>query len=463
MKIGIVGTGYVGLVTGACLASSGSNVICVDIDDRKIKALKKGVVPFYEPGLSELVRSNLKEGRLHFTTDISEAVKKSFIVFVAVGTPPNGDGSADTGMVFNVARSIAECLDDYKIIVTKSTVPVGTTEMVREIIRGNSDYEFDVASNPEFLKEGAAVEDFMKPDRVVIGVDKPSVGGILKELYSPFMRSGDRAMVVSIRSAELAKYTANAMLATRISFMNEIANLCELVGADVSEIRQVIGSDQRIGRHFLFPGIGYGGSCFPKDVRAIIKTAGDLNFDLRICKATDQVNTRQRELFWQKIEGIFRGRLKDKKIALWGLSFKPKTDDIREAPSLYVIDRLLSAGVEVTVHDPVAMEKVRGIYRKKIKYAESNYDACVNKDALVINTEWNEYHQPDFAKMKKMMRSPIIVDGRNLYNPKMLRDLGFIYIGVGINNLENIGEIDDGSSLADLVKKKPGVKARQRI
>lgn len=463
MKIGIVGTGYVGLVTGACLASSGSNVICVDIDDRKIKALKKGVVPFYEPGLSELVRSNLKEGRLHFTTDISEAVKKSFIVFVAVGTPPNGDGSADTGMVFNVARSIAECLDDYKIIVTKSTVPVGTTEMVREIIRGNSDYEFDVASNPEFLKEGAAVEDFMKPDRVVIGVDKPSVGGILKELYSPFMRSGDRAMVVSIRSAELAKYTANAMLATRISFMNEIANLCELVGADVSEIRQVIGSDHRIGRHFLFPGIGYGGSCFPKDVRAIIKTAGDLNFDLRICKATDQVNTRQRELFWQKIEGIFGGRLKGKKIALWGLSFKPKTDDIREAPSLYVIDRLLSAGVEVTVHDPVAMEKVRGIYGKKIKYAESNYDACVNKDALVINTEWNEYHQPDFAKMKKMMRSPIIVDGRNLYNPKMLRDLGFIYIGVGINNLENIGEINDGSSLADLVKKKPGVKARQRI
>jgi UDPglucose 6-dehydrogenase len=463
MKIGIVGTGYVGLVTGACLASSGSNVICVDIDDRKIKALKKGVVPFYEPGLSELVRSNLKEGRLHFTTDISEAVKKSFIVFVAVGTPPNGDGSADTGMVFNVARSIAECLDDYKIIVTKSTVPVGTTEMVREIIRGNSDYEFDVASNPEFLKEGAAVEDFMKPDRVVIGVDKPSVGGILKELYSPFMRSGDRAMVVSIRSAELAKYTANAMLATRISFMNEIANLCELVGADVSEIRQVIGNDHRIGRHFLFPGIGYGGSCFPKDVRAIIKTAGDLNFDLRICKATDQVNTRQRELFWQKIEGIFRGRLKGKKIALWGLSFKPKTDDIREAPSLYVIDRLLSAGVEVTVHDPVAMEKVRGIYGKKIKYAESNYDACANKDALVINTEWNEYHQPDFAKMKKMMRSPIIVDGRNLYNPKMLRDLGFIYIGVGINNLENIGELDDGSSLADLVKKKPGVKARQRI
>jgi UDPglucose 6-dehydrogenase len=463
MKIGIVGTGYVGLVTGACLASSGNNVICVDIDDRKIKALKKGVVPFYEPGLSELVRSNFKEGRLHFTTDISEAVKNSFIIFVAVGTPPNGDGSADTGMVFKVASSISDCLDDYKIIVTKSTVPVGTTEMVREIIRGNSDYEFDVASNPEFLKEGAAVEDFMKPDRVVIGVDKPSVGGILKELYSPFMRSGDRAMVVSIRSAELAKYTANAMLATRISFMNEIANLCEVVGADVSEIRQIIGSDHRIGRHFLFPGIGYGGSCFPKDVRAIIKTAGDLNFDLRICKATDQVNTRQRELFWQKIERVFGGRLKGKKIAVWGLSFKPKTDDIREAPSLYVIDRLLSAGVEVTVHDPVAMDKTREIYGKKIKYAGSNYDACVNKDALVINTEWNEYHQPDFGKMKKMMRAPIIVDGRNLYNPKMLRDLGFIYIGVGINNLENIGEIDDESSLADLVKKKLSVKARQRI
>jgi UDPglucose 6-dehydrogenase len=463
MKIGIVGTGYVGLVTGACLASSGNNVSCVDIDERKIRALRKGIVPFYEPGLSELVRSNFKEGRLHFTTDISEAVKKSFIVFVAVGTPPNGDGSADTGMVFKVAKSIAECLDDYKIIVTKSTVPVGTTEMVREIIKGSSDYEFDVASNPEFLKEGAAVEDFMKPDRVVIGVDKPSVGGILKELYSPFMRSGDRAMVVSIRSAELAKYTANAMLATRISFMNEIANLCELVGADVSEIRQIIGSDHRIGRHFLFPGIGYGGSCFPKDVKAIIKTAGDLDFELRICKATDQVNTRQREFFWQKIERIFRGRLKGKKIAVWGLSFKPKTDDIREAPSLYVIDRFLSAGVEVTVHDPVAMDKARGIYGKKIKYARSNYDACVNKDALVINTEWNEYHQPDFAKMKKMMRSPIIVDGRNLYNPKVLREFGFIYVGVGINNLENVGQIDDASSVSDIVKKKPRVKVRQRV
>ncbi len=463
MKIGIVGTGYVGLVTGACLASSGNNVTCVDIDERKIKALKKGVVPFYEPGLSELVQSNFKEGRLHFTTDISEAVKKSFIVFVAVGTPPNGDGSADTGMVFKVARSIAESVDDYKIIVTKSTVPVGTTEMVREIIRGNSVYEFDVASNPEFLKEGAAVEDFMKPDRVVIGVDKPSVGGILKELYSPFMRSGDRAMVVSIRSAELAKYTANAMLATRISFMNEIANLCELVGADVSEIRQIIGSDHRIGRHFLFPGIGYGGSCFPKDVKAIIKTAADLDFDLRICKATDQVNTRQRDLFWQKIERVFGGRLKGKKIAVWGLSFKPKTDDIREAPSLYVIDRLLSARAAITVHDPIAMDKAREIYGKKIKYAPSNYDACVDKDALVINTEWNEYRQPDFGKMKKMMRSPIIVDGRNLYNPKMLRDAGFIYIGVGINNLESVGEIGDESSLADLVMKKPGVKARQRV
>jgi UDPglucose 6-dehydrogenase len=463
MKIGIIGTGYVGLVTGACLASSGNNITCVDIDERKIKALKKGVVPFYEPGLSELVRSNFKEGRLHFTTDISEAVKKSFIVFVAVGTPPNGDGSADTGMVFKVARSIAECIDDYKIIVTKSTVPVGTTEMVREIIRGNSDYEFDVASNPEFLKEGAAVEDFMKPDRVVIGVDKPSVGGILKELYSPFMRSGDRAMVVSIRSAELAKYTANAMLATRISFMNEIANLCELVGADVSEIRQIIGSDHRIGRHFLFPGIGYGGSCFPKDVKAIIKTAGDLNFDLKICKATDEVNTRQRELFWRKIERVFAGRLKGKKIAVWGLSFKPKTDDIREAPSLYVIDRLLSAGVEVTVHDPIAMEKAKEIYGKKIKYAVSNYDACVNKDALVINTEWNEYHQPDFGKMKKTMRSPIIVDGRNLYNPKLLRNLGFVYIGVGKNNLEDLCGIDGESAVADLLKKKPAVKARQRV
>lgn len=446
------------------MASSGNNVTCVDIDERKIKALKKGKVPFYEPGLSELVQSNLKEGRLHFTTDLSEGVRKSFIVFVAVGTPPNGDGSANTGMVFSVARSIAECMDDYKIVVTKSTVPVGTTEMVREIMRAHSGHEFDVASNPEFLKEGAAVEDFMKPDRVVIGVDKPSVGGVLKELYSPFMRSGDRAMVVSIRSAELAKYTANAMLATRISFMNEIANLCELVGADVSEIRQIIGSDHRIGRHFLFPGIGYGGSCFPKDVKAIIKTAGDLNFELRICKATDEVNTLQRELFWQKIERAFKGRLKGKKIAVWGLSFKPKTDDIREAPSLYVIDRLLAAGADVTVHDPVATDKARQIYGKKIKYAGSNYEACTNSDAVVINTEWNEYHQPDFAKMKKLMRSPIIVDGRNLYNPKMLRDLGFIYIGVGVRGPENIAGTDAGVGLAEQATRKAGAKnARQRV
>ncbi|MBI4228810.1 MAG: UDP-glucose/GDP-mannose dehydrogenase family protein [Deltaproteobacteria bacterium] len=463
MNIGIIGTGYVGLVTGACFASSGNNVTCVDIVEQKIKALRKGIVPFYEPGLQSLVQSNSKEGRLHFTTDLSEAVKRSFIIFIAVGTPPNGDGSADTGMVFNVARSIAEFLDEYKIVVTKSTVPVGTTEKVREIIRGISDHEFDVASNPEFLKEGAAVEDFMKPDRVVIGVDKPSVGGILKELYTPFMRSGDRAMVVSIRSAELAKYTANAMLAARISFMNEIASLCELVGADVSEIRHIIGADHRIGRHYLFPGIGYGGSCFPKDVKALIKTAEDLNFELKISQATDQVNTAQKELFWQKIERLFSGGLRGKKIAVWGLSFKPKTDDIREAPSLYVIDKLLSHGVDVMVHDPVAMANAREIYGKKIKYAGSNYDACLDADALVIHTEWNEYRQPDFGKIKKLMRTPIILDGRNLYNPKTLSDLGFTYIGVGIINFKSISQIDDESTVVDLAKKEPGVKARQRV
>lgn len=432
MNIGIIGTGYVGLVTGACFAESGNNVICVDIDEEKVKSLTDGKVTFYEPGLEDIVRKSLKEGRLQFTTDIAEAVKRSFIIFIAVGTPPNGDGSADIRAVLEVARSIGECLDDYKIIVTKSTVPVGTTEMVRDVIQGVTDIEFDVASSPEFLKEGAAVEDFMKPDRVVIGTDKASVSGVLKELYSPFIRTGNPVISVGIRSSELAKYAANAMLATRISFMNELANLCELLGANVSEIRVIMGADSRIGHSFLFPGIGYGGSCFPKDVKALVKTAEKLDYDLKICRVTDEVNTGQRELFWRKIKMYFKGELKGKKFGVWGLSFKPKTDDMREAPSLFVIDKLLSFGAEVYVHDPVAMDRAREYFGDKVKYAKSNYEVCTDADALVIHTEWNEYRQPDFERMKKNMKSPVIFDGRNLYNPKRLETMGFKYFGVGV-------------------------------
>lgn len=434
MNISMIGTGYVGLVTGTCFAESGNNVICVDNDEEKVKALREGRIPLHEPGLDSLISRNFKEGRLHFTTDLSQAVKNSFIVFIAVGTPSNGDGSANLGAVFDVARSIGKFLDDYKIIVTKSTIPVGTTEMVRDIVRESADVEFDVASNPEFLKEGSAIEDFMKPDRVVIGAIKPSVAAILKELYSPFMRSSDRMMFVSIRSAELSKYAANAMLATRISFMNEIANLSELVGANVSEIRKVIGADRRIGNSFIFPGIGYGGSCFPKDVNALIKTAQNVGYELKVCEATNEVNKMQKEIFWRKIKTFFKGKFKGKNLGIWGLSFKPKTDDLREAPSLLIVDRLISFGACVSVHDPVAIENARQYLGDKVRYAKSNYDACLDADALVIHTEWNEYRQPDFGKMKKMMRSPVIFDGRNLYSPVKLKEQGFTYFGVGINN-----------------------------
>ncbi|TFG76204.1 MAG: UDP-glucose/GDP-mannose dehydrogenase family protein [Thermodesulfobacteriales bacterium] len=434
MNISVIGTGYVGLVTGACLAGSGNNVICVDIDQEKINGLKEGHVTFYEPGLEDIVRKNIKEERLHFTTDLDYAVKNSSVVLIAVGTPPNEDGSADTSAVINVASSIGKSLDDYKVIVTKSTVPVGTTEMIRDEINKVTDIKFDVASNPEFLKEGAAVEDFMKPDRVLIGVDNESAAQILKELYTPFMRSMDRAVVVSIRSSELAKYTANAMLATRISFMNEIANLCEVVGANISEVRVAIGSDDRIGRHFLFPGIGYGGSCFPKDVKALINIGSEYGSELHICRATDEVNTKQRELFWKKIENYFEGQLESKKISIWGISFKPKTDDIREAPSLFIIEKLLSAGASVTVHDPVAIENTKAHFGDKVNYAVSNYAACEGTDALVINTEWNEYRQPDFQKLKELMNGNVIFDGRNLYNPDTLKKIGIKYVGVGIGN-----------------------------
>ncbi|MGI9553518.1 MAG: UDP-glucose dehydrogenase family protein [Thermodesulfobacteriota bacterium] len=432
MDITVVGTGYVGLVTGACFSSSGNNVTCVDIDEDKVNSLLKGEVPFYEPGLEDIVKTNLEEGRLNFTTAIKSSIEKSSIIFIAVGTPQSEDGAANIEYVMDVASSIGEYINDYKIVVTKSTVPVGTTEKVRDKIKSLSDISFDVASNPEFLKEGAAVDDFLKPERVVIGIESEKAGDILKELYSPFMRSQDRAILVSIRSSELSKYASNAMLATRISFMNEIANLCEAVGANVADVRSVMGSDKRIGRHFLFPGLGYGGSCFPKDVRALINTSIVFNYDLEVCKAVDRVNQEQRARFFNKISDYFKGDLKDKTFGMWGLSFKPNTDDIREAPALYLIDRLLKEGASVIAHDPSAIDNVRDIYGDGIKYVKSNYDACKDVDSLIVNTEWSEYRQPDFLKIADLMKSPVIFDGRNLYNRTKLKKLGFDYFAVGI-------------------------------
>ena len=431
MNICMIGTGYVGLVTGACFAGSGNNVACVDIDKEKIKSLSKGKVTFFEPGLEDLVKENYDEGRLTFTTDLKSALDKSEIVFIAVGTPPKEDGSADLSAVTQVAKLIGKHITAYKIIVTKSTVPVGTSEMIKDTVSKETNIEFDVASNPEFLKEGAAVEDFMKPDRVVIGVDKKEVGEKLKQLYEPYMRSSDRTQIVSIRSAELAKYASNAMLATRISFMNEIANLCERIGADVSDVRRAMGSDQRIGKAFLFPGVGYGGSCFPKDVKALIQTAEENGYKLKVCSAVDEANYDQREIFWQKIKNYFGGKLKDKKVAVWGISFKPNTDDIREAPSLYIIEKLLEHGAIVSVHDPVAIENAKAYFDNKINYVEQNYEACTCADALIVHTEWNLYRQPDFNKLKELMNTPVIFDGRNLYDPRKLKELGFEYFPFG--------------------------------
>ncbi|MCY3986079.1 MAG: UDP-glucose/GDP-mannose dehydrogenase family protein [Candidatus Dadabacteria bacterium] len=430
MKIAIIGTGYVGLVTGTCFAGSGNSVVCVDIDKSKIESLRRAEVPFFEPGLDKMVCTNIDEGRLSFTTDIAYAVKESFLIFIAVGTPQSRDGEADISSVLDVARSIGKNLDSYKIIVTKSTVPVGTTEKVRDTIKSFTDQEFGVASNPEFLKEGAAIEDFLKPDRVVIGVEDESVGSVLRDLYSPFMRSADRTIVVSIRSSEMSKYASNAMLATRISFMNDIANLCELLGANVSEVRSVVGSDSRIGRYYLYPGVGYGGSCFPKDVKALERMACDVGYEPRVVSAVDRVNAAQRERFFDRIAGFF-GSLEGKRMAVWGISFKPNTDDIREAPSLYVIERLLEAGCSVAVHDPAAMGNARAILGDRVAYFESYYDACENADALVVHTEWSQYRQPNFEKIRELMKTPVIFDGRNIYDHIKLEAIGIRYFGIG--------------------------------
>jgi len=436
MNICVIGTGYVGLVTGACFAENGSDVICVDIDEEKIEILKQGKIPIYEPGLEDLVRRNSREGRLRFTTDLAEGVKGSLINIIAVGTPPDEDGSADLQHVLAVAKSIGQIMDSYKIIVDKSTVPVGTADLVRQTIAQETSVEFDVVSNPEFLKEGAAVADFMKPDRVIIGCDNPKVAEIMKELYAPFVRTGNPIIVMDIRSAEMTKYAANAMLATRISFMNELANLCERVGADVDMVRLGISTDSRIGHSFLFPGVGYGGSCFPKDVKAMIRTAEKHNYSMEILKAVEKVNNRQKDLLGHKVCDHFRKfdqqqGVKGKLLAVWGLAFKSQTDDMREAASLNIINHLLAEGASIRAYDPAAMRRAREIFKDRIELCSRNYDCLEGADALIVVTEWNEFRRPNFDRIKQLMRSPVIFDGRNLYDPKLMRERGFIYYGIG--------------------------------
>ena len=431
MNITVFGAGYVGLVTGTCLAEMGNDVTCVDIDTKKLEQLNRGRSPIYEPGLQELVRRNKRENRLTFTDDAAEAVRNSLIIFIAVGTPPLDNGAADLSHVLEVAELIGETMDEYKVVVIKSTVPVGTCDKVRDLIAKRTSEKFDVVSNPEFLKEGAAVDDFMRPDRVVIGAGSTRVVAIMKELYRPLMRTGRPIIVMDNRSAELTKYAANAMLATRISFINEIANLCERMGANVNSVREGIGSDQRIGFSFLFPGVGYGGSCFPKDVKALASTAEEFGYRMKILEAVDELNTAQKSVLIPKIRRHFDGKLRDKTIALWGLAFKPRTDDMREAPSIAIANELLSEGVKLQVHDPVAIKEARKIFGRKVKYCERPYDALKGAHALVLVTEWSEFRNPDFERMKELMAEPVVFDGRNIYDPDGMKDLGFAYYGIG--------------------------------
>ena len=432
MKIAVVGTGYVGLVVGACLAENGNSVVCVDRDDAKITTLNGGKMTIYEPGLEEIVRRNRQEERLSFETDLPSAVRNSEIVFIAVGTPQGEDGSADLQHVLDVARDVGRAMNKYTVVVDKSTVPVGTAARVRSAIAAETTQPFSVVSNPEFLKQGAAIEDFMKPDRVVVGVEPADTraAGVVRELYSPFTRTGAPIMVMDTASAELCKYAANSILATRISFMNEIANVCELFGADVDQVRKAIGADRRIGSSFLFPGIGYGGSCFPKDTKALLKSAGDKGYDFRILSAVEAVNDRQKSRLFEKMEAHFQ-TLKGRTIALWGLAFKPRTDDMREAPAIVLIERLLAAGATVRAYDPEAGETARRLFNSRIALSDRSYDALDGADALAIVTEWNEFREPDFDKMRRAMRSPVVFDGRNIYSPEHMRKLGFSYFSIG--------------------------------
>jgi UDPglucose 6-dehydrogenase len=434
MNITVVGSGYVGLVAGACFAETGNDVICVDIDEEKIKALSAGQVPIYEPGLEDLLKRNLKERRLQFTTSLQEGVEKSEVIFIAVGTPQDEDGSADLSHVLAVAEGIGKYINGPKIIVDKSTVPVGTASKVTEVIACLTEHEFEVVSNPEFLKEGAAIDDFMKPDRVVIGASSEHAAGIMKELYDPFVRTNNPVLVMDVVSAEMTKYAANTMLAARVSFMNEVANLCEKAGADINSVRIGIGTDSRIGMSFLFPGIGYGGSCFPKDVQALIKTGKDYDCPLKIAAAIEAVNACQKSVIVDKIIGHFgRDNLKGKCLGVWGLSFKPRTDDVREAPALVICDSLVRLGVRLKLFDPEANDtfKARFGENENVSYAASNYDALTDVDAVVVCTEWNEFRHPDYQRMKKLMKKPVIFDGRNIFEAQKMQARGFAYYSIG--------------------------------
>ncbi len=431
MNITVVGTGYVGLVAGACLADMGNTVICVDNNEEKIEQLKNGIIPIYEPGLEELVNANVKENRLLFSTDLDSSVKKSLVCFIAVGTPQGEDGSADLQYVFNVAESIAKSMNGYKVIVDKSTVPVGTADKVAEIIKTNTNHPFDVVSNPEFLKQGNAVDDFLKPDRVVIGSNSDKATAIMQEIYSPFFRTGNRVIVMDVRSAEMTKYASNSFLATKISFMNEIANLCEKLGADAEMVRVGMSTDSRIGNKFLFPGLGYGGSCFPKDVKALIKTGSENNCEMSIIKAADKVNKEQRKIFVQKIIDRFGLDLSGLTFAVWGLAFKPKTNDMREAPAITIINELLLKGAKIKAFDPKAMPLAQTIFGNKIEYCNNSYDAIDNADCLLLLTEWNEFRRPDFEKILELMNKPIIFDGRNQYDKYRLQEKGIEYYQIG--------------------------------
>lgn len=438
MKITIVGTGYVGLVTGACFSEVGIDVTCVDIDEKKIENLNKGIIPIYEPGLEEMVERNVNKGRLKFSTKLSESLDGVSVVFGAVGTPPDEDGSADLQYVLQVASDVGQHMTDYLLMVTKSTVPVGTAEKVRTamsnaLAKRNADIDFDVASNPEFLKEGDAVNDFLKPDRIVVGVDSDKASKVIERLYKPFTMSGHPVIFMDIVSAEMTKYTANSMLATKISFMNDIANLCEIVGADVNAVRRGIGSDRRIGKYFIYPGTGYGGSCFPKDVKALIKTSDKLGYDMAVLKAVEDVNDRQKSVLFTKATKYFDGDLKGKTFAMWGLSFKPKTDDMREAPSLVVIKKLLDAGAKVKAYDPVAMKETKRILGDKIEYVDDMYEALIDADGLFLMTEWPEFKFPTFNVVKKLLNNNVIFDGRNIYDVGDMEEYGFDYFGIGVN------------------------------
>jgi len=431
MKIAVIGTGYVGLVTGTCLAETGNDVICVDINESKVQKMQNGEVPIYEPGLDLLFHRNIEQGRLTFTTTLADAIKDAQIIFMALPTPPGGDGAADLSYILGAAKDISKLITEYKIIVNKSTVPVGTADQVKAVFTENTNVEVDVVSNPEFLREGVAVEDFMKPDRVVLGTRSEKAKKLMTELYGPYVRQGNPILFMDERSSELTKYAANSFLATKITFMNEIANLCELVGADVDAVRKGIGSDDRIGKRFLFPGVGYGGSCFPKDVQALVKSSDDYAYDFQILKSVMEVNEKQKTILVDKVLKYYKNDIKDKHFALWGLAFKPETDDIREAPALYIIDALVENGATVTVFDPEAMENVKNTIGDKVNYAKNQYEALQNADALLIATEWSVFRNPDFDKIEEALKNKVVFDGRNLYDLQKMIDLGYYYNSIG--------------------------------